>query len=105
MIQLTKDADLLACCIYKEYLERRKNGISKRSANTFHVDFKEKASKIASWSIDDYLFTLGELRRAGLVRSYIDGTVAITDTFIIYMENRFKNNIIEITDFIAKFIP
>lgn len=105
MANLTKDADLLACCLYKEYLNRRKNHIPKRQAILFRTDFKESDSRISNWLQDDYFYTIGELRRAGLIRTYIDNSAVLNDEFIIYMENRFKNGFIEVTDFIAKFIP
>lgn len=105
MVKLTKDADLLACCFYKEYLNRRKNKIPKRQAIFFRTDFKESDPRISDWLQVDYLDTIGELRRAGLVRTYLDNSVILGDDFIIYMENRFKNGFIEVTDFIAKFIP
>lgn len=104
-MELTKDADLLACCVYKEYLERRKNGIPKRQANTFSPEFHHSTDKISSWCKDDYLYTIGELKRAGLAKTYLDGTFVITDQFIIYMENRFKNGLVGVIDFITKFIP
>ena len=104
-MELTKDADLLVCCAYKEYLNRRKNGIPKRQANTFHPDFRENTPKLSGWLRDDYLYTIGELQRAGFANSYLDGTFMITDRCVIYMENRFKNGLKEVTDFISKFIP
>lgn len=104
-MELTKDADLLVCCVYKEYLSRRKNGMPKRQANTFHADFKNSAPKISKWLDDDYFYTIGELRRAGFVRVFLDHTFVITDHCIIYMENRFKNGLKEITDFVSKFMP
>lgn len=104
-MELTKDAELLVCCAYKEYLSRRKNGIPKRQANTFRIDFKNSTPKISEWLDDDYLYTIGELKRAEFAKVYLDGTFVITDRCIIYMENRFKNGIKEITDFILKLIP
>lgn len=104
-MELTKDADLLVCCAYKEYLKRRKNGVRKRSANTFHPDFRENTPKLSKWLHDDYLYTISELRRAGLVRIGIDGTFVITDQCVIYMENRFQNGFNDVADFISKFIP
>lgn len=104
-MELTKDADLLVCCVYKEYLNRRKSGIPKRQANTFHPDFKETTQKLSNWHHDDYLFTVSELKRAGFARLYPDGTFAITDQCVIYMENRFKNGLKEVTDFVTKLIP
>ena len=104
-MDLSKDADLLVCCAYKEYLERRKSGQSKRQANTFKPDFLESTDKISSWSRDDYLYTVRELKHAGFVTTYLDGTFAVTDKLIVYMENHFKNGLSSVIDFISKFIP
>ena len=104
-MNLTKDADLLACCLYKEFLNRRKSGIPKRQANYFDSTFYKSSDKISSWCSEDFHDTVVELKHEGLAKMYIDGGFAITDAFVIYMENRFRNNLIEVTDFIAKFIP
>ncbi|WP_195543659.1 hypothetical protein [Massiliimalia timonensis] len=104
-MELTKDADLLVCCAYKEYLTRRKSGVPKSQANIFNPDFKESSPKLSEWLLDDYMYTIGELKRAGLAKMYIDGTFIITDQGVIYMENRFKNGLKEITDFVSKFMP
>ncbi len=104
MNELTKDSDFLICCAYKEYLDRRKNGMPKRKANTFDKTFKDSNKTLKSWLYDDYLFTISELKRASFVKMYFDGTFVINDYAITYMENRFKNNVLEIADFISKFI-
>lgn len=79
--------------------------IPKRQANTFHPDFRENTPKLSGWLHDDYLYTIGELKRANFVKTYLDGTFIITEHCVIYMENRFKNGLKEVTDFISKFIP
>ena len=82
---LTNDADKLACIVYKQYLHMRNDGMSKANAKHFNHDFYENIACLSKWHPDD-----------------IDETI---DEFIIYMENRFKNGIMEVTDFISKFIP
>ena len=42
MSGLTKDADKIICCIYKEYLERRKSESSKSEAKEFEANFYGK---------------------------------------------------------------
>ena len=97
-MQLTKDADKLCCSVYKSYLSQRKEGVSKANA-------KHGIPVLSSWSDDDIDETLNELKRAGFIKKYVDGGFQLQDSFIIYMENRFKNGLAEVTDFIAKFIP
>lgn len=104
-MELTKDADKLCCSAYKSYLSQRKDGVSKANAKHFPFDFYKEIPVLSSWSDDDIDETLNELKRAGFIKKYIDGGFLLQDSFIIYMENRFKNGLIEVTDFIAKFIP
>lgn len=104
-IQLSKDADKVVCCIYKEYLERRKSGIAKRNATHFDANFYSHDKKLSGWNRDDFLETIAELKRAGLLSMYIGGAFAINENLIIYMENRFKNGLNEVADFISKLIP
>lgn len=102
-IQLTKDADVLICLIYKCYLEKRQNNISKSSSKEFSPD--EVKSFTQKWNEDDIYETLHELKNKELVSLDIVGDVTLTDNGIIYMENRFLNKIDKLIDYISKFIP
>ena len=104
-MQLTKDSDKIACLIYKEYLNKRKRGEPKSSAKHFLRNFYSEINALSSWNPKDIKETINELQRAGCVKKYMDGGFVLLDDFIIYMENRFKNGLVEVTDFIAKFIP
>lgn len=55
------------------------------------------------WMDDDIKETVAEIKRAGLGTMYLDGSFMANDQFIIYMENRFKNGLSEVVDFITKF--
>ncbi len=105
MVDLSKDADKLLCCTYKMYLERRKNGSSKDVAKNFNETFNKDDKILSSWQDDDVLDTLHELYKAELIRLDLTGNFSLKPAAIIYMENRFKNGLNEITDFISKFIP
>ncbi len=104
-IQLTNDADKMVCQLYKLYLEKRKSGVNKD--NSRHFSFSEiKAIKsYANWSDSDIKDTVAEIKRANLGTMFLDGGFLANDTFIFYMENRFKNGFNEVVDFISKFIP
>lgn len=104
-MNLTKDADKMICHIYKSFLQQRKSGISKASARKFEEDYFSTSTDFSSCSKEDVEETLLELGRAELVKIYIGGNFDLTDTGIIYMESRFKNGLVEVTDFIAKFLP
>lgn len=104
-MELTKDADKLLCLIYKEYLKRRKCGVRKTQA----IHFEDPAILVNEFlsgeNPDDVADLLFDLARVGFVVTYIDASFYLTDKAIIYMENRFKNGLLEVADFISKFIP
>lgn len=104
-MKLTKDADKLSCAVYKKYLELRKSGISKANAKHFDESFYKDIDLLSKWLDDDVDETLNELKRAGFIKKYMDGGFQLQDDFITYMENRFKNGVLEVSDFITKFIP
>lgn len=56
-------------------------------------------------NIEDVGDILDELKSIGFVKEWVSGDFLLTNNAIIYMEKRFKNGLIELTDFIAKFIP
>lgn len=109
-IELTKDADKLFCLIYKGYLEDVKSGISKSNAKITwsSKDIFNRHSDKLKLTFEDVDETCRELSRKGLLKcDYADDVVyhsEITDKGIIYMEQRFKNGLTGLIDFIAKFI-
>ncbi len=104
-MELTKDADKMACSLYKLFLEKRKAGSDKFRAK--HIAFSEiqACPLCVSWNSNDIKPILAELRNAGYGTMYRDGSFMVNDQFIIYMENRFKDGLNEIVDFISKLIP
>lgn len=104
-IQLTKDQDKFICEIYRQYLTKIKVQTSKRSSRRFTYEEFSKSNFISSFSKEDVDFTLMEIAQKNLIQIYLGGDFDLTDSGIYYMENRFKNGLIEVTDFIAKFIP
>lgn len=86
-MQLTKDADKLACSIYKDYLEKRKNGTDKFRAKHFTLSEIQSCKPCLSWSISDVKATVAELHRAGLGTMYLDGGFSANDAFIVYGES------------------
>lgn len=104
-IELTKDADKMICYLYKEYLTRHKNEMSKSSARQFEDNYFRTAEKFSSWNYSDIQMSLSELKSNELVKDNITGSFQLSDKCIIYMENRFKAGLNELADFISKFIP
>lgn len=105
MLELTKDADKVICYIYKEYLERRKHGISKSEAKEFDGNFYINVKALSNWSSADMSDTIQELHDKGFIKKNVIGDFSLLNSTVIYMENRFKKGLEEITDFISKFIP
>lgn len=108
-IVLTKDSDALICVLYREYLQRREAGASKRDAKWFGGAEHIQAAFIPKWSIEDVAETCWELSRAGLLACQPgDNTVTMAvleDCGITYMEGRFKGNLKKVLEYISKLIP
>lgn len=108
-IQLSKDNDLLICSLYKHYLEKVKNGSSKSDARWLGSSDEIQENLLTTWSKDDVATSCWELHSKGLLKCSPGDDIAystyLTNEGLIYMENRFKNGFIELTDFIAKFMP
>ena len=105
LASLSKDADKLICVLYKEFLNRRKSGTSKSDARRFRDGIIPTLSPISTWLPEDITDTMLELANADFLRITIGGDCDLTDVAIIYMENRFKDGLKEVMEFIANFIP
>lgn len=104
-MELTKDTDKFLCIVYKEYLSRRKGGIRKSQAINFDDPTSLVDQLLLDETPDDIADSISELAKAGFVETYIDSSFHLNNKSIIYMENRFKNGLLEVADFISKFIP
>ena len=101
-ITLTKDADKLIFLIYKDYLERRENGLPKSSAKAYPERTDWPKTLTDHFSAEDVRDTLRELKNNGLTRNYLYGGFALTDQGIAYMENRFPNGVSQILEWMGK---
>ena len=102
---LSRDAEKMICVLYRAYLERRKAKIPKAAAREFSDFEQAQLDGIADWLDADRTETAHELKQAGFVKRYIEGSVVLEDAAIIFMENRFKNGLAEVIGFLANFIP
>lgn len=100
-INLTRGAEKFLCEIYAEYLKRIKRGNSIREAKDFMNKSKWPTQK---WDEPDYQELMIELNRAGLIKLYIRGSFILERNAIYIMENRFKDGLKEVLDWISKFI-
>lgn len=90
------------CAKYIGYLTRTKDGEARVNARDF--------SNIKMWEnilfedcqTEDVLDGLIELANAKMIELYISNGFVVETNAIIYMENRFKNGLSEVLDFIGK---
>ncbi|EHM46143.1 hypothetical protein ACR742_18205 [Flavonifractor plautii] len=105
-VKLTKDADALICALYKEYLQKRKDGKPKGEAKDLGGAEHIQQTIVPKWQLGDVEETLWELGRAGLLVCHPgDNTVyfaILADEGIIYMENRFRNGLSDVLGYIEK---
>lgn len=105
-VSLTKDADALICLLYKKYCQDRKGGAPKSQAKMLGSSETIFNSLTPKWTYDDVDETCRELDRSGLAGCFYADNVAqdvwFTDAGIIYMENRFKNGLNGVLDYLGK---
>ena len=105
-IELTKESDYLICKLYKEYLQRRMEKIPKTEAKCFGSSAKIRSELMPDALYEDVDETCRELERAGLLKCQKSDFDVLdsefTDKAIIYMENRFSNNLKEIADNLSR---
>lgn len=106
---LTKEAKTVLYHMYKEYLVRRDNHVSRSKAKEFGSAENIQSLLFPDWELEDIVDTLRELGRNGFVKNFnADGSVldcTLTDSAIVVMENQKKETLLSVIDFIAKFIP
>lgn len=106
---LSKESKRVLFELYKQYLSRRKAGVSKSQAMSFSSSESIKNEYFPTMLLDDIDECIRELGRAGYTKNlYADGIVylfQLTDFAIITLENQAKDTFLSVADFIAKFIP
>lgn len=75
--------------------------LSKPDAKEFDANFYEIIKPISKWNSDDIFDTLHELKNAGFLKMYITSDFSLNGEAIVYMENRFKNGLSEVTKYLA----
>lgn len=103
--RLTKHADFAMCHIYKTYLQRVQDKMPKQEARRFSETYGLNHPAFSQWPKGDFSWVIMELAKKNLISIYIGGSFLLEDEGIIYMENRLKNGLAEVTDLISKFIP
>jgi hypothetical protein len=105
MDDLTKEQKVLLCSMYKDYLSKQP-ALTPDKANYFgdsNIILKTYLPEYSSDYVSDICWRLKE---KGYIMCYpgdnLANDISITDETIIYMENRFKNGIKGVLDFIIK---
>jgi len=101
-VNLTNATYRILCELYKIYLQRRKDGMSKSEAVYFSETQNIRNTYIPQVTRDDYYDSVIELKNCGYVQMYVDGGFELKNQAIIIMENRFKNSLSAVMEFISK---
>ncbi|OAO18533.1 hypothetical protein [Mammaliicoccus lentus] len=105
MDNLTKQQQYIITNLYKIFKDRQNSGLSRNEARIFkssdevHTEFFNYLNK--EDFIADTRTLKGEGYITGAFASNMVVEIAISDKTIIYMENRFKNNIKDIVKFLS----
>ena len=106
-ISLSREADLLLCHIYSAYLKKRSEGVPKSDARSFGGS-KDLVPLVSFMIFEDIDSTCRELAGAELLTiSYADNIcnlICLSDAGIVYMENRFGNQLLSVLDNIHKLV-
>lgn len=100
-MQLTKNTDKMFCLIYEEYLNRKKMGYTEKSAISFEHPEALQNQFLQGFHADDIHSAVHELSRYNLVRRFVNDSFTLSTGGIVYMENRFKNGIKEVLEYIS----
>ncbi len=107
-MELTNDSEKLLCLLYKSYLEKRRNGTPKSNAKRFGSSHHIHKNLCPKWIFEDVDETCRELSRANMLdclwADNIAYYVSLSDSAIVYMENRFKNGLLDVVKFLGNFI-
>ena len=100
-MQLTKNADKMLCLIYKIYLKRIKDGSDMEQASVFEYSFTEEDKAFDKMGASAVRSAIAELGDAGYIRRYTDGGFRLNQSAVVKMENRFKDGLKDLMDFIG----
>lgn len=105
-ISLTKDADYLICSLYQDYKTRVKNGSPRDVAKICGSAQDIQRDVTPNLSTEDITDFAKELNRKELLDILVSdcelSKSMLTDRAIIYMENRFQNNLNSLLSTISK---
>ena len=108
MDNLTKFQKFLLTSMYKEVVSRQP-ALPMESANYFHNSDEIRDLFSPEFSSDYITDICWKLNEKGYISCYpgddLANDIKLTDETIIYMENKFKNGLKDVINFLSKFIP
>ncbi|MCL2697932.1 MAG: hypothetical protein FWE74_07610 [Oscillospiraceae bacterium] len=104
-MNVTKDSEKLLVTTYKIYIERRKSGIKKDDAKHFEFNFYLNDKYLSKWIREDVVSCLRKLVNKNLIWFSLSKDFVLNDDAIILMENRFKDGVKEIKEWLSLLIP
>ena len=107
-VRLTRDAEKLIALIYKQYLERRKNGAFREDAKSFGSSKELKDLLHLDAPIEDLDSFCYELSNYGYLSVLsADDTayeITLTNAGIADLERRFTDGLKSVVEFLTKFV-
>ena len=105
-VELSKQCDALLCILYREYLNRRKHGVSMDEATAFSDGVSIRDGFLPSWPLADVVHACKALCDHGLLtldapdENVID--IDLTDSAVAYMEGRFRHRLDLVLDYLEQ---
>ncbi|MGY3766904.1 hypothetical protein ACWOAH_10295 [Vagococcus vulneris] len=104
---LTNDSKYLLASMYKLYIEKRKNGLSKDEATNFNDSGYLHKEVMPRWSIEDVIYSCRELKKCEFLTYTFYGEnhlilITMTPRAISLMESQFKDKVDSVIDYVAK---
>ena len=104
-LEMTSEAKSLLKLLYGIYLSKRHEGKGRIAANHFGSSAEIQKEYLPNMKVDDVTDLCFELARAGCIR-YLRGDnlandISLTYDALVYCEQEFKRNLLEITNWIS----
>lgn len=104
--ELTNESKFLLTSMYKEYLQRRKDGVDRPKARKFNTEIAIHDEIMSEWSQSDVHDSISELSNLGLLETSPGGNAFISVTLspkaIAQLEITFKDRIDSVLSYAAK---
>lgn len=104
--ELTNESKFLLASLYKEYLQRRKDGVDRPKARKFKKEFDIHDEIMSEWSQSDVHDSISELSNLNLLETSSGGdafvSVTLSPKAIAQLEITFKDRIDSVLSYAAK---